>query len=39
MESQYFLYLPERLFDKFGGLERIVKRLPLGGQYAMFAAK
>jgi SAM-dependent methyltransferase len=39
LESQYFLYVPEKLYDKFGGLERIVKKLPLGGQYAMFAGK
>jgi SAM-dependent methyltransferase len=39
VESQYFLYVPEKLYDKVGGFERIVKRLPLGGQYAMFAGK
>jgi SAM-dependent methyltransferase len=39
LESQYFLYVPEKLYDKAGGLERIVRRVPLGGQYAMFAKK
>jgi len=39
VESQYFLYLPEKYYDKVGGLERIFRKLPLGGQYAMFARK
>jgi len=39
VEAQYFLFLPERLYDKVGSLERIVKKVPLGGQYAMFAKK
>jgi SAM-dependent methyltransferase len=39
VESQYFLYVPEWFYDRFGGMERIVKRLPLGGQYAIFAGK
>jgi SAM-dependent methyltransferase len=39
VESQYFLYLPERYYDKVGGLERMVKNVPLGGQYAIFARK
>jgi SAM-dependent methyltransferase len=39
VESQYFLYLPEKYYDKAGGLERILKKVPLGGQYAMFARK
>ena len=29
----------EMYYDKAGGLERIFKRAPLGGQYAMFARK
>jgi len=39
LESQYFLYLPEALYDKIGGLERSLKQVPLGGQYGMFAGK
>lgn len=39
VESQYFLLLPEKYYDKVGGLEWIFKNVPLGGQYAMFARK
>jgi len=39
VESQYFLYLPEKYFDRMGRLEWFLKTLPLGGQYAMFAQK
>ena len=33
----YFLYCPERLYRQFGGLESVLRRMPLGGQYAVFA--
>lgn len=39
VESQYFLYLPEWLYDRIGGLEKTWRKVPLGGQYAMFARK
>jgi SAM-dependent methyltransferase len=39
VESEYFLCLPEKYYDRFGRVEGIVKALPLGGQYAMFAQK
>jgi SAM-dependent methyltransferase len=39
LESQYFLYLPERWFDKAGSLERKLKNFPAGGQYAVFGRK
>jgi SAM-dependent methyltransferase len=39
LEQQYFLYLPQKYYELIGGVERFFKRLPLGGQYAMFAAK
>ena len=39
LETQYFLYLPERLYDKMAAVERLCRGLPLGGQYAMFARK
>lgn len=39
VESQYFLYLPEKCYDSMGRLESFLKTLPLGGQYAMFARK
>jgi len=38
-ESQFFLCLPEKLYDNIGRLEWFLKTLPLGGQYAMFARK
>jgi SAM-dependent methyltransferase len=35
----YFLYLPEKLFHKSSRLERLLARVPLGGQYAIFGQK
>ena len=35
--TEYFLYLPERLFGTFGAFERALSRIPLGGQYAVLA--
>ena len=35
--QEYFLYLPEKLFHAFGGVERVFSKLPLGGQYAVVA--
>lgn len=35
-ELQYFLYLPQWLYRSFGALERLLTKLPLGGQYAAF---
>jgi ubiquinone/menaquinone biosynthesis C-methylase UbiE len=37
VDRKYFLYLPERLFCTFGALERVLSRLPFGGQYAVLA--
>ncbi len=34
---EYFLYLPERLFHAFGAVERVLSRLPFGGQHALLA--
>ncbi len=34
---EYFLYLPERLFNRFGTVERFLSKLPFGGQYALLA--
>jgi SAM-dependent methyltransferase len=39
MQSQYFLYLPEKQYARMGGLERLLRKVPLGGQYSMFARK
>jgi SAM-dependent methyltransferase len=35
--TDYFLYMPEKLFHQLGFLERLLRRLPLGGQYAVLA--
>ena len=35
--TNYFLYLPERLWNKVGSIENIFRKLPLGGQYALLA--
>ncbi len=37
--TEYFLYLPEKLYDKAPRFEGLLGKLPLGGQYAMFARK
>ena len=36
-DQLYFLYLPETVYSKAGQLESALSRLPLGGQYAVFA--
>jgi SAM-dependent methyltransferase len=33
----YFLYFPERMFDRVGRVERILSKIPFGGQYAVLA--
>ena len=35
--QRYFLYCPEPLYRRFAGLESALRRIPLGGQYAVFA--
>jgi ubiquinone/menaquinone biosynthesis C-methylase UbiE len=37
--TEFFLYLPEKLFRLFGQLEVFGRRIPLGGQYAAFGVK
>jgi SAM-dependent methyltransferase len=37
LSSDYFLYLPERLFNRFKSLEMMLSEIPLGGQYALLA--
>lgn len=39
MEAEYFLYLPEKLYARLGFLEKALKNVPLGGQFAIFARK
>lgn len=34
---EFFLYLPESLFPRFGAVERAFSTLPFGGQYAVLA--
>lgn len=36
---EYFLYLPEKVYDKAGFIEKVLTRVPLGGQYAVFGEK
>ena len=38
-ETVYYLYLPQRLFEFAGKLERLLAGVPLGGQYAVFGKK
>ncbi len=35
LRTEYFLYLPERIFHRFGAIERLLSRVPFGGQYAL----
>jgi hypothetical protein len=39
IDLAYFLYLPERLFDKAPGFETALASVPFGGQYAVFSRK
>jgi ubiquinone/menaquinone biosynthesis C-methylase UbiE len=39
MDTSYFLYLPEKVYRVFPGVEAALRRFPLGGQYAVFARK
>jgi SAM-dependent methyltransferase len=39
LNTSYFLYLPEKPFRMFSGLEKALKRVPLGGQDAVFARR
>ncbi|HLK46805.1 MAG TPA: class I SAM-dependent methyltransferase [Bryobacteraceae bacterium] len=38
-EEQYFLFLPEKIYRRVGGLESWLRRVPAGGQYAVFGVK
>jgi SAM-dependent methyltransferase len=38
-ETEYFLYLPSGLYRVAGGLEKALRAVPLGGQYAVFGIK
>ena len=39
IESEYFLYLPEGLYHSAAWVERVLRSVPLGGQYATFGQK
>lgn len=36
---EYFLYLPEKLYNSLGAVERVFSWLPFGGQYMVLARK
>jgi len=35
--TEYFLFLPEKVFSRVGRAEEMLRRIPLGGQYASLA--
>ena len=37
LSTDYFLYMPEKMFHRLGFLEGMLRRLPFGGQYAVLA--
>jgi SAM-dependent methyltransferase len=37
--TTYFLYFPEKLYERLRIFESMASRIPLGGQYAVFGAK
>jgi ubiquinone/menaquinone biosynthesis C-methylase UbiE len=37
LSTDYFLYLPERLFNSLSSIEGVLRKLPFGGQYALLA--
>ena len=39
LDTRFFLYLPESAFRRMPWLEALLKHVPLGGQYALFAGK
>jgi SAM-dependent methyltransferase len=39
VETDYFLYFPENVFERFGRVERALRKLPFGGQFATFWRK
>ena len=39
LEQEYFLYLPQALHRYLGFTETLLKKIPLGGQYAVFSTK
>ncbi len=39
LSADYFLYFPEKLYASLAAVENVFRRVPLGGQYAVFAQK
>jgi SAM-dependent methyltransferase len=39
VDTEFFLYVPEPAFRRMPWLEALLKRVPMGGQYALFAEK
>ena len=39
VDTQFFLYLPEPAFRRMPWLEALLKHVPMGGQYALFAGR
>jgi len=37
LSTEYFLYLPERIFNQFSQAEKMVRKVPFGGQFAVLA--
>lgn len=35
IEKEYFLYLPEKIFSKASRIERLLRHIPMGGQFAL----
>jgi len=38
LDHRYFLYFPKGVYDRCKSLERVLGRVPLGGQYALFCS-
>jgi SAM-dependent methyltransferase len=39
VDTRYFLYLPQRIYGWAAAAERVLGRMPLGGQYVVFGRK
>jgi SAM-dependent methyltransferase len=39
LDTTFFLYLPESWYKPLSGVEQLFRRIPLGGQYAVFGQK
>lgn len=37
LSTNYFLYLPERIFNRVSHIEKVLRKVPFGGQYALLA--